>query len=145
MICLPEEPELVRLGEDHEGLPPLRYPVPQITSSSEGHVTIKRPVIVTNENYAQNNLHTNKISPDIPSHFSSSPSPPTITASSASSAVSSLGSAVMKSKPPTGKHMKLDVVHNMSVNNTFCYCVTLHISKLLHFRFRYLRRKDLDE
>ena len=116
MICLPEEPELVRLGEDHEGLPPLSYPVPQITSSSEGHVTIKRPVIATNASCAQNNIHTNKISPDIPTHFSSSPSPPTITASSASSAVSSLGSAVMKSKPPTGKSRKLDGVHDIRIN-----------------------------
>ena len=143
MICLPEEPELVRLGEDHEGLSSLSHPTPQIASSSEGYVTIKRPVIVTNASCAQNYRHTSKMSPDIPAHFSSSPSPPTITPSSASSAVSSLGSSGMKSKPPTGKHSVLVVVTSIPVKTA--QHITLTISNMLHSRFRYLRRKDLDE
>ena len=103
MVCLPEEPELVRFGEDHEGLPPLNYSVPQRTSASEGYAILKRPGVVGNGMCPPNNRQTIQISPDASAHFSSSPSPPTMTASSASSAVSSLGSSVMKHKPPTGK------------------------------------------
>ena len=102
MVCLPEEPELVGFGEDHEGLPPATSSTAQKISSSEGYVALKMPSAANNVRSIENNLQQKKISPDMSAHFSSSPSPPTMTASSASSAVSSAASSAMKCKPPTG-------------------------------------------
>ena len=104
MACLPEEPELVSFGEDHEGLPPPASSTPQRTSVSGSYVILKRPSVGNNGTVQQR-----QISPDGTAHLSSSPSPPIMTASSASSAVSSAASSTMKNKPPTG-NIKVAVV-----------------------------------
>ena len=103
MLCLPEEPELVKFGEDHKGLSPTNNSILNRSGKSEGHETFKIPSTLNNENGARIKLITDKSLSDLSAQFSSSPSPPTITASSASSQVSSTGNSIMKSKPPTGK------------------------------------------
>ena len=103
MLCLPEEPELVKFGEDHKGLSPTNNSILNRSGKSEGHETFKMPSTLNNENGARIKLITDKSLSDLSAQFSSSPSPPTITASSASSQVSSTGNSIMKSKPPTGK------------------------------------------
>ena len=103
MICLPEEPELVRFGEDHKGLSPTNCSIFNGTGNFEGRELQKRPYIFNNDNGARIKLLNDKSLSDMSAQFSSSPSPPTITASSASSAISSAGNSMMKNKPPTGK------------------------------------------
>ena len=107
MVCLPEEPELVGFGEDHEGLPLPTSSTPQMTSLFEGYVTLKKPPGANNGNYTQNNTQQKSILPDVSAHFSASPSPPTMTASSASSAISSNTSSAIKCKLPEGTLHKL--------------------------------------
>ena len=101
MICLPEEPELVRFGEDHKGLSPTNYSILNETGNFEGREIQKRPCILNNDSGARIKLLNDKSLSDMSAQFSSSPSPPTITASSASSAVSSAGNS-LKNKRPTG-------------------------------------------
>ena len=101
MVCLPEEPELVHFGEDHEGVPaPLTSGLVtstplQMSSTVGGYVTLKRPYLPVTASGQQRKLHS-----DVAAHISSSPSPPT--ASSESSAISSAGSSVSKDKTQTG-------------------------------------------
>ena len=104
MMCLPEEPELVRFGEDHEGLPIPNFSGSQKLASLEDDRQGKRANGIKQGIGIQPNVKQSNVSPDMSAHFSSSPSPPTMTASSASSVVSSLASSAIKSKPPTGKH-----------------------------------------
>ena len=94
-MCLPEEPELVNFGEDHEG-----SPLPSLENDGQG----KRANGIKLGMGIQPNVQQGNVSPDMSAHLSSGPSPPTMTASSTSSVVSSLASSAIKSKPPTGKH-----------------------------------------
>ena len=107
-MCLPEEPELVRFGEDHEGLPIPNFSGSQKLASLEDDRQGKRANGIKQGIGIQPNVQQCNVSPDTSAHFSSSPSPPTMTASSASSVVSSLASSAIESKPPTGKHYPLD-------------------------------------
>ena len=50
MICLPEEPELVRFGEDHKGLSPTNCSIFNGTGNFEGRELQKRPYIFNNDN-----------------------------------------------------------------------------------------------
>ena len=102
MICLSEEPELVKFGEDHKGLSPTTYSNFIGTGNSKSHEMPKTPGAINNDNVTKMKLLSDKSLSDMSAQFSSSPSPPTITASSASSQVSSIGNYVMKNKPPTG-------------------------------------------
>ena len=90
-MYLPEEPELVNFGEDHEG---------SLENDRQG----KRANGIKLGMGIQPNVQQGNVSPDMSAHLSSGPSPPTMTASSTSSVVSSLASSAIKSKPPTGKH-----------------------------------------
>ena len=89
-MCLPEEPELVNFGEDHEG-----SPLPSLENDGQG----KRANGIKLGMGIQPNVQQGNVSPDMSAHLS-----PTMTASSTSSVVSSLASSAIKSKPPTGKH-----------------------------------------
>ena len=102
MICLPEEPELVKFGEDHKGLSPTTYSNFIGTGNSKGHEMPKTHGPINNDNGTKMKLLSDKSLSDMSAQFSSSPSPPTVTASSASSQVSSSGNHMMKNKPPTG-------------------------------------------
>ena len=90
MMCLPEEPELVRFGEDHEGLPIPNFSGSQKLASLENDRQEKR---------ANGIKQGMGIQPDVQQD-----NVPTMTASSQSSVVSSIASSAIKSKPPTGKH-----------------------------------------
>ena len=102
MICLPEEPELVKFGEDHKGLSPINYSNLSGTSNFANLEKPQMPGGLNNDNGAKTKILSDKSLSDMSAQFSSSPSPPTITASSASSQVSSIGNYAMKNKPPTG-------------------------------------------
>ena len=102
MVCLPEEPELVKFGEDHKGLSPINYSNLSGTGNFANLEKPQKPVGLNNDNGAKMKIRSDKSLSDMSAQLSSSPSPPTITASSASSQVSSIGNYAMKNKPPTG-------------------------------------------